>query len=54
MMFRVSYELSTSTKKEEMIVEAESQERAIEWVTEMVEQNQDGDVALLEISAEAL
>lgn len=54
MMYRVSYELSTSTQTEEIIVEAESKERAIEWTTEMLDQNQGGDVSLLEISAEEL
>lgn len=54
MEYCVSYELSTSPEVKEVIVESESQERAIEWVTEMLDQEQSGDTLLLEISAEAL
>ena len=55
-MFRVWYEVDDNgtLDRSEEIVEAVSEARAIEWVSEMIEQNRDGDVTLLEISAEEI
>ncbi len=55
-MFRVWYEVDDNgtLDRSEEIVEAVSEERAIEWATEMIEQNRDGEVLLQSISAEEI
>lgn len=54
MIYRVTYETNKTSGSEEIIVEAQSGERAVEWVVEMLDQQQDDGSVLLEISAEEL